>query len=92
MPDYSRHHQQVGRIGGLTRAALGTNEEGRKAAAQAARMKRYLDKVPADVTDPDERARRAHLLLRADMSNLGRRSGIARRKATPSPARKRNAA
>ncbi len=78
MPDYSDHHSKIGRRGGLTRAALGTNEEGRKAAAQAARMARYDAMIPADITDDTERARRRDLLLRADMAELGRRSALAR--------------
>lgn len=83
MPDYTNHHQQIGSIGGLRRAAMQTNEDTRKAAAQAARMARYDAQVPADVTDPVERARRRDLLLRADMKELGRRSGISRRKGKP---------
>lgn len=89
MPDYTNHHRQIGRSGGLTRAARQTNEDGRKAAAQAARMARYDAQIPADVTDPVERARRRDMLLRADMAELGRRSALARsggnrsRKGTP---------
>lgn len=86
MPDYTSHHRQIGSVGGLRRAAMQTNEDARKAAAQAARMARYDAQIPADVTDPVERARRRDLLLRADMKELGRRSGLARRKGKPSQA------
>ncbi|MCX5066586.1 hypothetical protein OOJ91_11930 [Micromonospora lupini] len=85
MPERSRHHQQIGSMGGLTRAALKTNEDGRKAAAQAARMRRYDAKVPAHITDPVERAQAADLLMRADMKNLGRLSGLARSKGGSQP-------
>lgn len=78
MPDYSNHHRQIGAIGGLIRAARQTNEDGRKAAAQAARMARFDKLIPADVTDPDERARRRNLLLKAEMRELARRSALAR--------------
>ncbi|TDC25946.1 hypothetical protein E1211_30540 [Micromonospora sp. 15K316] len=85
MAEATTHHQQIGRIGGLRRAALRTNEEGRKAAAQAARMARYDAQVPADITDETERARIRALLLRADMAELARRSAVKRRR-THTPA------
>lgn len=88
MADYSRHHQLIGRVGGLTRAALRTNEDARKKAARAARLRRYDARVPADITDPIERAKAIDLLMRADMANLGRKSGIARRGGKPTKTRK----
>lgn len=89
MADYSKHHQQAGRVGGLTRAARGTNEAGRKAAAQSARMRRFDAQIPADITDEAERARRRNLLLRAEMANLARLS--AAKRAKPAAAKKRAA-
>lgn len=86
MADYSKHHAQAGKIGGLTRAALGTNEEGRKAAVERGRMARFDAMVPDSVTDPAERARRAYLLLRAEMSRLAKRS--AEKRAKPAPRRR----
>jgi hypothetical protein len=79
MSDYSSHHSLAGKIGGLTRAALGTNEEYRKARAAEGRMKRFLDQVPADVTDPTERMRRAELLQRAHMTRIAKKSAESRR-------------
>jgi len=76
---YSKHHVMAGRIGGLTRAARQTNEADRKEAAARARMRRYDALVPAEITDPDERARRRDLLLRADMTRLAKRSAEKRR-------------
>lgn len=80
MTDYSNHHQLAGRIGGLTRAALGTNEQHRKDRAAEGRMKRFLDQVPAEITDETERARRAHLLMRAFMARIAKKSADKRRK------------
>ena len=80
MADYSKHHRQIGAVGGMRRAARLTNEDGRKAAAQAARMARYDAMIPPEITDDKERARRRDLLLRADMQELARRSAIARSK------------
>lgn len=80
MPDYSQHHKRAGAIGGLTRAALGTNEEYRKQRAAEGRMRRFLDMLPAEVTDPIERARRAELLQRAHMTRIAKKSADARRK------------
>ena len=80
MPDFSTHHRSAGRIGGLTRAALGTNEEFRKQRAAEGRMRRFLDQVPADVTDPVERTKRALLLQRAEMTRIAQKSAERRRK------------
>lgn len=73
--------QAAGRIGGLTRAALGTNEEHRKQRAAEGRMKRFLDQIPAEITDEDERMRRALLLQRAHMVRIAQTSARRRRKA-----------
>lgn len=80
MPERSTHHTMAGRIGGLTRAALGTNEQYRKDRAAEGRMRRFLDQIPADVTDPAERMRRAELLQRAHMSRIAKTSADRRRK------------
>lgn len=79
MPDYSQHHRQAGRIGGLTRAALQTNEEHRKQRAAEGRMKRFLEQIPAEVTDPNERMTRALLLQKAHMQRIAMKSAAARR-------------
>jgi hypothetical protein len=80
MPDYSNHHRLAGRIGGLTRAARGTNEEHRKSRAKAGFMARFYAQVPAHITDDVERARRADLLMRAHMAGISKRSADTRRK------------
>lgn len=80
MAEQSKHHQQAGRIGGLTRAARGTNEQHRKDRAAEGRMKRYLDQIPAEVTDEGERMRRALLLQKAHMSRIAMKSAATRRK------------
>ena len=80
MADFSNHHSLAGRIGGLRRAALGTNEDHRKERAKAGFMQRFLDQVPADITDDVERARRAQLLLRAHMAGITKKSADKRRK------------
>lgn len=76
--------QRLGRIGGLTSAAVRTAEQEahRKARAAEGRMKRYLDQVPAEVTDEQERWRRAHLLQRAHMQRIAMTSAVRRRKPT----------
>ncbi|MFC0504280.1 hypothetical protein [Micromonospora costi] len=81
MSEVSRHHQQIGKVGGLRRAARRTNEAGRKAAAQAARMARYDAQIPSEITDEVERARLRDALLRADMAELARRSAVKRSRA-----------
>ena len=82
MPDYSRHHQQIGRQGGLKSYAVRTpeQEERRKAAAAAGRMRRFLEQVPASVTDPVERAKKAAALQRAHMQDIARKSAANRTK------------
>jgi hypothetical protein len=79
MPDMKK----IGRIGGLTSAAVRTPEqEARRAAAAAAgRMRRFLEQVPAEVTDEDERMRRAGLLQRAHMQTIALKSAARRKKA-----------
>jgi hypothetical protein len=73
--------QARGRIGGYTRAALAPTRESITEAARAARWQKYLDRVPAEITDPAERQRRAELLRRADMQRLSLKAAQARTKA-----------
>lgn len=81
MPDPNR--QRIGRIGGLTSAAVRTpeQEQHRKEAAAAGRMRRFLDQVPDEITDPAERQRRAAALQRAHMQRIAMKSAARRRKA-----------
>lgn len=77
----STSYQQRGSIGGLTRAATATT---RKEITQATRDKqwqRFLDQVPAEITDPTERQRRANLLRKAHMRRLSLKASAARSKA-----------
>jgi hypothetical protein len=69
-----------GRIGGLTRAALAPDRQAITQPARDARMRRYLDQVPACITDPAERRRRAGLLQRADMVRMSALAAAARRR------------
>lgn len=80
MPSRESHQQQIARIGGLTRAATNPDpsETGRR--GQRGLMARFLAKVPATITDPIEREKRAGLLLKAHMSGLARRSALKRAK------------
>jgi len=80
MPEHSTHHRSAGRIGGLTRAARKTNEEHRKQRAAEGRMRRFLQQVPAEITDPAERMRSAQLLQRAEMTRIAQKSAALRRK------------
>lgn len=72
--------QQRGRIGGLTRAATADSTRDITAAANSANAKRYLDAVPASITDEAERERRAALLRRADMIRLSAKAAEARKR------------
>ncbi|MFI1194015.1 hypothetical protein ACH4T9_12270 [Micromonospora sp. NPDC020750] len=83
MADYTKHHTQAGKIGGLVRGALKTNEAVRKAAAAEGRMRRFFEQVPAHITDPVERAQAANLLQRAHMSRLAKKSAEGRTRAVP---------
>jgi hypothetical protein len=82
MPDYSQHYRQIGRQGGLTSYAVRTPEQEANRAARAAegRMRRFLEMVPAEITDPAERMKRARALQTAHMQSLARKSGERRRK------------
>jgi hypothetical protein len=74
--------QQRGRIGGLTSYAVRTpeQEQRRKEAAAAGRMARFLEQVPAEITDPAERQRKAVALQRAHMQGIAAKSADRRRK------------
>ena len=82
MPDVSTHHQRIGRTGGLISYATRTPEQEANRAARAAegRMKRFLDMVPAGITDEAERLKRARALQTAHMQEIGRKSAAKRRK------------
>jgi hypothetical protein len=77
------HHQRIGRIGGLTSYATRTPEQetNRKQAAAAGRIRRFLEQVPAEITDPNERMRRALALQTAHMQRIAAKSADRRRKA-----------
>jgi len=68
-----------GRIGGLTTAAMTIDSRQLTEAARQARYQKYLDQVPAEITDPDERTRRADLLRRADMIRMSQKAAKARK-------------
>ncbi|GLW32240.1 hypothetical protein [Actinoplanes regularis] len=82
MPEPSKHHQQIGRIGGLTSYAVRTPEQeaNRKKRAAEGRMRRFLEAVPPHVTDPIERAQKAAALQTAWMQDIARKSGAKRSK------------
>lgn len=82
MPDRSPHHQSIGRIGGLISYATRTPEQeaNRKQAAAAGRMRRFLQQVPDEITDPAERMKRALALQRAHMQGIARTSAARRSK------------
>lgn len=88
MADYTNHHKQAGKKGGIIRGVLKTNEESRKAAAAEGRMRRFYEAVPAHITDPVERARAASALQRAHMVGLAKKSAEGRTRAVPAKQRK----
>ena len=67
-----------GRIGGLSRAAKAVNPSEMTAAGRAAQMQKFLDQVPAEITDPADRMRRAQMLRAAHMSRLALKASAAR--------------
>jgi hypothetical protein len=77
-----RDMKAVGRIAGLTSYAVRTpaQEQRRKEAAAAGRMRQFLEQVPAEITDPAERQRRALALQRAHMTRIAQTSAAKRRK------------
>jgi hypothetical protein len=83
MPEQATHHQRIGRIGGLTSYAMRTPEQeaNRKQAAAAGRIRRFLEQVPAEITDPGERLNKAIALQRAHMQAIALKSAHRRRKA-----------
>jgi hypothetical protein len=80
----SRFFAEAGRAGGRATAASAADRRSITKAARAGRWQRYLDRVPAGVTDPDERARQATELRRADMTRISHMAADARRK-RPAP-------
>lgn len=83
MPDKSTFHQGIGRIGGLTSYAVRTpaQEANRKQAAAAGRIRRFLEQVPDEITDENERLTKALALQRAHMQRIAQVSAHRRRKA-----------
>jgi hypothetical protein len=74
-------HRAAGRIGGLRTAALTVDLKAHTKPARDARWQKYLDRVPAEITDPAERTVRAERLRRADMIALSQRASATRRRA-----------
>lgn len=85
MADYSNHHRQIGKLGGMSRDLTGEGEARRKAAAEAGRMRRFYAQVPDHVTDPVERARLADRAMRLHMSRMALKS--AQKRAKPKKAK-----
>ena len=71
----------AGRIGGLTRAATAADPREITQQARTAAWQKYLDQVPAEITDPADRERRADLLRRAHMNRLSLKAATARKHA-----------
>ena len=74
-------YQQAGRIGGLIKNALCADPKAATKAARDARFKQFLNQVPAEITDPADRVRRAEMLRAASMAQLSMRAAAARRRA-----------
>lgn len=77
----SESYRVAGRIGGLRTAALTVDLKAHTKPARDARWQKYLDQVPAEITDEAERTARAERLRRADMIALSRKASAARSKA-----------
>jgi hypothetical protein len=73
--------QRRGRMRALALHAHHSKDElnGWARKASVAFNSKFESMVPDDVTDPDERARRAHYLRQLHFADLGRRSAAARR-------------
>lgn len=74
----SEPYRVAGRIGGLRTAALSVDLKAHTKPARDARWQKYLDQVPAEITDPADRIARAERLRRADMIMLSRKAAAAR--------------
>jgi hypothetical protein len=74
-------YQMAGHIGGLIKSALCVDGKAATKPARDARFQKFIDQVPAEITDPAERIRRAEMLRRADMARLSMRAATARRRA-----------
>lgn len=68
----------AGRIGGLRRAARDLDPKATGQRGQRGLAAPWDAQVPAEITDPAERARRIDLLRRAHMADLARKSAKAR--------------
>ena len=76
----------AGRIGGLRRAAREVDPKAAAERGQRGLAARFDAQVPAEITDPTERARRVALLRRAHMADLARKSAQSRRRTTTADA------
>lgn len=68
----------AGTAGALTLHALVVDRKAHTKPARDARFQKYLDQIPAEITDPADRIRRAEMLRRADMIRLSQRAATAR--------------
>lgn len=80
MAEKNRDKVMAGRIGGIMRAARDTDPKATAQRGQRGLAAKFEREVPDDVTDPRERARLAHLALRAHMARLAMKSSKTRRK------------
>jgi hypothetical protein len=82
VPGRSREsYQSAGRSGGLIKNALAVDRKGTTRAAREKAFQKFLDQVPAEVTDPADRIRRAEMLRTAHMIQLSMRAATARTRA-----------
>jgi hypothetical protein len=77
------------RVAALTRLAMAPDHRAVTEPARRARMQQFLDQIPAEVTDPAERVKRAKMLQRA---HLIRASAAAARARTAAAEARRLAA
>lgn len=81
MPRDRESYQRAGQIGGLRTAARTIDRAAHTAPARAARLQRYLDQIPPEITDPADRMDRALKLRRADMIAMSAKAARARSQA-----------
>lgn len=81
MPISHENARLRGRIGGNMRAAMALDRNALTQPARDALWQRFLDKVPAEITDPEERQRRAEMIRKAHMARLTLKASVARSRA-----------
>lgn len=91
MPRSRENARLSGSIGGLMRAATAPSRSEITRRARDALWQRFLDQVPAEITDPAERQRRAELIRAAHMRRLSLKASIARAKTAQARAVRRSA-